>query len=137
MDSMVGYKNERYQDFGKAAAILDDVMNFIPARIGPLITIVAGGFAGFDVKRGLSIFLRDRKNHKSPNSAHGEAAFAGLMGITLGGPSSYKGQVVQRQRIGDHSRDVRLDDIYSAHKILTASVILSAFVVLFVIYLLK
>ena len=137
MDSMVGYKNERYNDFGKAAAILDDIMNFIPARIGALISIAAGAFAGFDAKRGLVVFLRDRKNHKSPNSAHGEAAFAGLLGITLGGGSTYNGQYVQRPIIGDYTRDVELNDIYNAHKILAASVIFSAFIVFFSVYLAK
>ena len=131
MDSMVGYKNDRYCDFGWAAAKLDDVLNFIPARVGGLIAILAGGLIGFDFKRGFSVFFRDRKNHKSPNSAHGEAAFAGLLGITLGGGSFYQGEFVQRPTMGDNTKEAEISDITNAHKILTASVVLCAFIILF------
>lgn len=131
MDSMVGHENDRYSDFGWAAAKLDDVVNFIPARVGSLIAIIGGGLVGFDIKRGFAIFLRDRKKHKSPNSAHGESAFAGLLGITLGGGSFYHGEFTERPTLGDNTREPEISDIINAHKILTAAVVLSAFIILF------
>ena len=91
MDSMIGYDDERYHDFGYAAAKLDDLLNFIPARIGGVIAVAAGALANMDYKRAWRIFLRDRRNHKSPNSAHGESVFAGLLGIQLGGGAFYGG----------------------------------------------
>ena len=107
---MVGYENERYNDFGWAAAKLDDFLNFLPARLGGVIAVIGGGIAGFDWKRAIKIFLRDRKKHKSPNSAHGESAFAGLLGISLGGGAYYDGEFEARQVLGDGLRDPVHDD---------------------------
>jgi adenosylcobinamide-phosphate synthase len=121
MDSMIGYDDERYKDFGRAAAKLDDVLNFIPARLGALVAILAGAVLGMDCVRAFKVFLRDRKKHKSPNSAHGESVFAGLLGISLGGGSFYGGVFEPRPWIGDYVREPRISDILSAHKILDVS----------------
>lgn len=121
MDSMIGYDNDKYHDFGFCAAKLDDVLNFIPARIGGLLAVLAGGFAGFDFAGGSSTFLRDRKKHKSPNSAHGEAAFAGLLGISLGGGAYYDGEFEERPVIGSGSRDPNIADIIDSHRILNTA----------------
>ena len=93
MDSMVGYKNDRYLDFGRAAAKVDDVLNFLPARISGFLMCLAA-CCGFDGKNAFRIFFRDRKNHASPNSAHTEAACAGALGLKLGGTHDYFGKPV-------------------------------------------
>jgi adenosylcobinamide-phosphate synthase len=135
MDSMVGYDNDEYRDFGRASAKLDDALNFIPARLGGLVILIAGTFLGHRILRGsllagLKVFFRDRKKHKSPNSAHGESAFAGLLGIGLGGEASYDGELETRPEIGDNLREPETVDILRAHSILDASVALSALILL-------
>ncbi len=117
MDSMVGYKNDRYLYFGRAAAKTDDVLNFIPARIAGLLMCLAAYAAGFDGKNALRIFFRDRKKHKSPNSAHTEAACAGALGLRLGGPSRYFGKLVEKPYIGDPLRSVEPEDIRRANRL--------------------
>ncbi len=92
MDSMVGYKNDRYLYFGRAAARLDDALNFLPARIAGVLMCLGGAAAGYDGKNAWRIFRRDRKRHKSPNSAHTEAACAGALQLQLAGPNYYFGQ---------------------------------------------
>ena len=126
MDSMIGYDDERYHDFGWAAAKLDDVLNFIPARLGGVIAVAAGALANMDYKRAWRIFLRDRRNHKSPNSAHGESVFAGLLGIQLGGGAFYGGEWEPRPTLGDDLREPEPDDIFRAHYILNISVAICA-----------
>lgn len=126
MDSMVGYDDERYRDFGWAAAKLDDVLNFIPARIGGLVAVAGGALIGMDWRRGLRVFLRDRLRHKSPNSAHGESAFAGLLGLRLAGGAFYGGEFEARPSLGDDLREPVPGDILSAHRILDASAALCA-----------
>lgn len=101
MDSMVGYINEPYRLFGYASAKIDDLANWIPARITPFFLILAGGILGFDAGGGRRIFFRDRLNHKSPNSAHAEATLAGLLGVRLGGNNVYFGEVLEKPTIGD------------------------------------
>jgi len=134
MDSMVGYNNEQYRDFGCASAKLDDALNFIPARLGGAIILLAGTCLGYPPLRGWRVFLRDRKKHKSPNSAHGESAFAGLLGIRLGGGASYGGIYEVRPEIGDQkapeAREPNAMDILRAHSILDASVALCALILL-------
>lgn len=116
MDSMVGYQNERYLYFGRAAALLDDVCNFLPARISGLLMCVAACLApGFDGREAFRIFLRDRKNHKSPNSAHTEAACAGAMGLRLGGTHSYFGVLVEKPTMGDGLRVIERQDVKRAN----------------------
>ena len=126
MDSMVGYDDERYRDFGWAAAKLDDILNFIPARLGAVIAIGAGALANMDYHRAWRIFRRDRLNHKSPNSAHGESVFAGLLGIRLGGGAFYGGEWEARPTLGDDLREPEPDDILRAHYIMNISVALCA-----------
>lgn len=113
MDSMVGYKNDRYLYFGRAAAKLDDVVNFFPARISAYLMILSAfvGGSAYDGKRAFWIHRRDRRNHASPNSAQTEAACAGALGIRLAGDASYFGKVVKKPYIGDAVRKVEFEDI--------------------------
>ncbi len=129
MDSMVGYDDERYHDFGWGAAKLDDLLNFIPARLGSLLAIAAGAALGFDWKNALKIFARDRKKHKSPNSAHAESVYAGLLGISLGGGAFYGGEFEARPALGDSTREPETEDIIKSHKILTYSYALFACII--------
>ncbi|MEG1072214.1 MAG: adenosylcobinamide-phosphate synthase CbiB [Oscillospiraceae bacterium] len=124
MDSMVGYKNEQYLHFGRMAALWDDVLNFIPARLAGVLMCLAAFPAGLDGKNAFRIFLRDRKNHKSPNSAHTEAVAAGALHIQLGGGSYYFGQWVEKQTMGDKDRAVEPEDILRAIRLLYATALL-------------
>lgn len=101
LDSMVGYRQAYYAEIGYASAKADDLLNFLPARLGALALIVSGLIVNLDVKRGIFVFLRDRNNHDSPNSAHPESAVAGLLGIQLGGTNHYFGMSVQKPTIGN------------------------------------
>jgi len=100
LDSMVGYKSERYLQFGWASARMDDLLNFIPARVTALLMILAAPLAGLSPKGALSAVLRDRLKHPSPNSGHPEAAAAGALGVRLGGPASYNGIASWKEYIG-------------------------------------
>ena len=111
MDSMVGYKNEKYIDFGKFSAKVDDIANFIPARITGILIIISSFLLGFDYKNAKKIFFRDRKNHSSPNSAHSEASVAGALGVQFGGKVSYFGKEVEKPTIGDKKKEFRTEDI--------------------------
>lgn len=101
LDSMVGYKNEHYLLFGWASARMDDLLNFIPARLTALLMVVAAPLAGLSLRGALRITLRDRLNHPSPNSGHPEAAAAGALGVRLGGTAYYGGRESWKQTIGD------------------------------------
>ncbi len=101
MDSMLGYRNERYEFFGRPAARLDDLANLVPARLTALLIIAAGWLQGGDVKSAWQVLWRDRKRHASPNSGWPEAALAGVLGIRLGGPAIYCGRPVAREFLGD------------------------------------
>lgn len=113
MDSMVGYKNERYLYLGRTAAKLDDVVNYIPARISAYLLIVASYFAGecFSGKQAYFIYKRDCRNHASPNSAQTESVCAGALGIQLAGDAGYFGKIVKKPYIGDDLRKVEYEDI--------------------------
>lgn len=112
MDSMVGYKNETYLLFGRAAAKLDDAVNWLPARLsGMLLTAAAWLLPGMDGKNAWRIFKRDRFNHASPNSAQGEAACAGALHLRLAGDAWYFGTLYKKPYIGDDDRPIRPDDI--------------------------
>ena len=125
LDSMVGYKNEKYMDFGKFSAKLDDVANFIPARITGILIVIASMILGYDYKNSLKIFIRDRKNHSSPNSGHAEAGVAGALGVQFGGRVSYFGKEVDKPVIGDKTKDFELEDIKKNIKIMYATSFLS------------
>lgn len=111
MDSMVGYKNDKYLYFGRTAAKLDDVVNFIPARLSALLLILGSLLYGKDAKNAFHIFVRDRYNHSSPNSAQTEAVCAGALHIQLAGDAYYFGKLVKKPFIGDYDRDVNIEDI--------------------------
>ncbi|NLA87219.1 MAG: cobalamin biosynthesis protein CobD [Clostridiales bacterium] len=121
MDSMVGYKNDKYMFFGRAAAKFDDVVNFIPARLAGVLMALAAYFAKLDGKNAWRIFKRDRLSHKSPNSAQTEAACAGALHIRLGGDGYYFGQLVRKPTIGDDDRPVEPEDIERANRLLSAT----------------
>lgn len=124
MDSMVGYKNERYLHFGRAAARLDDAANYLPARLAALLLILSAGLTGESLSGAFRIWRRDRRRHASPNSAQTEAAMAGALGIQLAGPASYFGVVHQKPAIGDSLREVEPGDIRRANRMLyTASIL--------------
>jgi adenosylcobinamide-phosphate synthase len=106
LDSMVGYRNQRYLQFGCASAHMDDLLNFIPARLTALLIISAASVSGHSASGALRIFLRDRHKHPSPNSAHPEAAAAGALGVQLGGAASYGGIVSHKQLLGDPGRQL-------------------------------
>ncbi|MBN1469041.1 MAG: cobalamin biosynthesis protein CobD [Fusobacteriaceae bacterium] len=122
LDSMVGYKNEKYKDFGFFSAKLDDVANFIPSRLSGLLFIpISCIFLGYDFKNSIKIFFRDRKNHSSPNSAHTESAVAGALNIQLGGPTKYFGVVEEKKYIGDKKNELTIKNIRDNHKIIYLS----------------
>ena len=121
MDSMVGYKNDKYLYFGRAAARLDDLLNLIPARVAGVLMCLGAAASGYDGRNAWRIFRRDRKNHKSPNSAHTEAACAGALQLQLAGPSCYFGKLVDKPTIGDDQRPVEPLDILRAGRILYAT----------------
>lgn len=124
MDSMLGYKNDRYLYFGRTAAKLDDAANFLPARLAALLMTAAALCIGQDGKNGWRIFRRDRLNHTSPNSAHTEAVCAGALHIRLGGPSVYFGKTVSKPYIGDDDRPVEAADIPRANHLMLACSVL-------------
>ena len=130
LDSMVGYKNERYIRLGWASAKLDDIANFIPARLtGPAVAIAAaltGGRAG----RAMKICWRDHNLHASPNSAWSESAFAGALGIQLGGPTIYDGQVIEHPTLGDADEPIRPGHIRKANRLFIATALIVVAVLL-------
>lgn len=122
MDSMIGYKNEKYIHFGRAAAKLDDILNFIPARVtGCLMVLGAFLLPGMDGRNSWHIYLRDRKNHASPNSAHGEAACAGALHLRLAGDAWYFGTLHKKPYIGEDRRLIEAADIRRANRLMFAS----------------
>ena len=125
LDSMVGYKNEKYMEFGKFSAKVDDVANFIPARITGILIVLASMILGYDYKNSLKIFIRDRKNHSSPNSAHSEASVAGALGVQFGGKVSYFGKEINKPTIGDKIKDFELEDIRKNIRIMYVTSFLS------------
>ncbi len=124
MDSMMGYKNEKYMYFGRTAARLDDLVNFIPSRISGLMTVLAAYMTGMDGKNAFKIFKRDRLKHASPNSAQTESACAGALGVRLAGDACYFGKLHKKEYIGDDTRGVEAEDIVRANRLMyTASAV--------------
>ena len=124
MDSMVGYRNEKYMHFGRAAARLDDAANFPCARLAALLMVLAAFLTGMDGKNAWRIFVRDRYRHKSPNSAQTEAVCAGALHVRLGGDAYYFGKPVQKPTIGDDDRAVAPGDILLSHRLLSVTSLL-------------
>ena len=125
LDSMVGYKNEKYLNFGWASAKLDDIANFFPARIAAIILPISSLICGADYSNSVKILKRDGQKHPSPNSGIPEAAIAGALGIRLGGPSIYNDISSDKPFIGDPQKNVCFDDIKSTSKIVMVSAIIS------------
>ena len=126
MDSMVGYKNEKYLYFGRCAARLDDFVNYIPSRISGILISISAFFSGreFSGKCAFKIWRRDGRNHKSPNSAQGEAAAAGALGIRLGGGAYYFGEWVEKPTIGDDRRPIERSDVGKCNNLIRNAFIL-------------
>ena len=129
MDSMVGYKNDRYLHFGRAAAKLDDGANYIPARLSALAMIGAAFLLKLDGQGAWCVWRRDRRNHASPNSAQTESACAGALGVRLGGNASYFGQLYEKPTIGDPRRPIERADVHRACNLMygTSGLLLAAY----------
>lgn len=125
MDSMVGYRNERYRFFGSAAARTDDICNWIPARLSAGLMVLAAGLLGYDARHAAKILRRDRRCHASPNSAYTEAACAGALHIQLGGDATYGGKLCKKPTIGDADEHITPEKIPAAHRLLYATAGLS------------
>ena len=118
MDSMLGYKNEKYLYFGRIPAKLDDAANYLPSRLAALLWVAAAAFTRNDAKGAWKIWRRDRRNHASPNSAQTESACAGALGVQLAGPAYYFGQYYPKLTIGDALRPIEPEDILRANRMM-------------------
>ncbi len=134
-DSMVGYRNERFEYLGKFAAKLDDVVNFIPARLSAVFMMLACLFYRKDTIRSIKIYCRDRKNHSSPNSAHTESVCAGALGLQLGGTSYYGGKAVVKPSIGDEVHRPIAKHMLQAGKLMYISAFVPIVLATIVLYL--
>ncbi|WP_042278348.1 adenosylcobinamide-phosphate synthase CbiB [[Clostridium] dakarense] len=128
LDSMVGYKNDKYMNLGFASAKIDDIANYIPARISVLLMTIGSLILSYNYKNCFKIAIRDRKKHKSPNCAYSEGSVAGALGIQLGGTNIYFGKAVYKPTIGDRLREIEVDDIVRTNKIMYASSVTSLIV---------
>ena len=135
LDSTVGYKNDKYYYLGFASAKIDDIANYIPARLGVVLLSLGSLFVGFNFKNALKIGIRDRKNHKSPNCAFPEGAVSGALGIQLGGTNVYFGKEVYKPTIGDKTREIEIEDIVRTNKIMYSSSIISMIIFTVIYYL--
>lgn len=118
MDSMVGYKNETYRNFGRAPAKLDDGANWLPSRMAAFLWMAAAGLTGNSTRGAFQIWKRDRRKHASPNAGQTEAACAGSLGVQLAGPISYFGKPVEKETIGDPDREIVPEDIHRANRMM-------------------
>ncbi|MBP3683620.1 MAG: cobalamin biosynthesis protein CobD [Oscillospiraceae bacterium] len=125
MDSMLGYVEMPYKNIGLVSAKMDDVVNYIPARLSALVMLAAGWLMKLDVKNGWRIFKRDRYNHASPNSAQTESVCAGLLGLRLAGDAWYHGELHKKKFIGDALREIEYEDIKRACRLLYVTAVLS------------
>ena len=130
MDSMVGYKNDRYINFGRFAAKLDDIANYIPSRISAYLMIFASKIMGCNSRNAYRIFKRDSRNHASPNSAQTESVVAGALEIQLAGDAYYFGKLYKKPFIGDGIKPIKYDNIADSIKLMYMTSVISA--VLFV-----
>ena len=132
MDSMIGYKNDKYIKFGTAAARLDDIVNFIPARLTALFMILAARMCRMDAANAWKIFRRDRFKHASPNSAQTEAVMAGALDVQLAGDAWYFGELHKKEFIGDPIREIEIKDILRSHRLMKVTAYLMFMVLLIV-----
>jgi adenosylcobinamide-phosphate synthase len=130
LDSMIGYKNDKYIFFGRFAAKLDDVVNFIPAIISAHIMIAASFITGLDYKNAYRIYKRDKRNHSSPNSAKTESVCAGALNVQLAGDAYYFDKLVKKQTIGDSNRTIQIEDIPTANRLMYATAIMAVIIML-------
>lgn len=128
MDSMIGYKNEKYLNFGRFAARLDDFLNFIPSRITALLMIFSAYILGFNGRNAYKIWRRDRFNHASPNSAQTESVCAGALEIMLAGDAYYFGKLCRKKTIGDDIRPVENADIIRANRLMYCASVIMLFI---------
>ena len=132
MDSMLGYKNDKYLYFGRCSAKLDDVANYLPARISGWLMVAASFVCGMDGKNAAKIYLRDRRNHASPNSAQTEAAMAGALDVQLAGNAYYFGKLYEKPTIGDPIRAVEPEDIRRSNRLMYGTAILGILICLII-----
>lgn len=125
MDSMIGYKDEKYLYLGRCAAKLDDVLNYIPARLSAVLMTVSAWMLRMDGSNAWRIYLRDRRKHASPNAAQTEAVCAGALQIRLAGDAYYFGKLYKKDYIGDDVRPVKVEDIVSANRLMYGTAVLS------------
>ena len=128
MDSMIGYKNEKYQHLGWASAKLDDIVNYVPARISAFFIALAAFILKLDYKNSFQMIKRDGRNHSSPNSGYPEAAVAGALGIKLGGSNYYFGKLIHKPIIGDSLRQIAIEDIRSTIRLMYGCLLIALFV---------
>ena len=128
MDSMLGYKNDRYLYFGRVAAKLDDVANYIPARISGWLMVAGTVLTGMNTKNAARIYKRDRRNHASPNSAQTESVCAGLLGLRLAGDAWYHGVLHKKEFIGDAVREIEYADIPHTCRLMELAAVLALIV---------
>lgn len=135
LDSMVGYKNEKYADLGYFSAKIDDIANFIPARLSLIGFIFGSAIKGYAYNDAQKIAVRDRKNHKSPNAGWSEGAMAGALGVQLGGTNVYFGEVVEKPTIGDKLRELEPEDITRSAEIMrkTSDIMLMMYILILVV----
>jgi len=137
LDSMVGYKNERYINIGMASARLDDIANFLPARITAFLMVIASFLLSLDVRRGFLIMVRDGRKNPSPNSGYPEASMAGVLGVQLGGSNSYGGRIVEKPYIGDPIDTITPEHILLSIKIMYVVSLLAFVLGSIIIWVLK
>lgn len=130
LDSSVGYRNERYLDFGRFSARLDDVLNYLPSRLCAVVMIAGAGLCGFSARDARRVWRRDRRKHASPNSAQTESVMAGALGLRLAGDAWYFGVKHEKPYIGDDIRPIEPADILRSHKLLHVTVCLLALLAL-------
>ena len=131
MDSMFGYKNEKYLFFGRSAALTDDFVNLIPARLSGIILVPAAALCGCNWRDAWIVFKRDRLAHASPNAAHPEAAVAGALGVELGGVSQYFGKNIVKPVIGQDEKEIEMDDILRTNRLMLIASFLFLLALLF------
>ncbi len=124
MDSMIGYKNPRYQEFGYCAAKLDDIVNYIPARVGGVFLIGVGGLCGYNIKHGFKIMIRDAHKTESPNSGYPESAIAGLLGVEIGGTYTYFGRLNPKPTLGNSLEPIHMKHVFQTKKLIWATEII-------------
>lgn len=132
MDSMLGYKNDKYLYFGRCSAKLDDVANYLPARISGWLMVAASFICGMDGRQAARIYQRDRRNHASPNSAQTEAAMAGALDVQLAGNAYYFGKLYEKPTIGDPIRAVEPEDIRRSNRLMYGTAILGILICLLI-----